>query len=206
VAARAGWTVPALADAFLTGGARFVQLRAKSTPGGALLKMCVDVVAQAHTARAVVVVNDRADLARASGADGVHLGQDDLPPGMARQMLPGDAIVGISTHSIEQVDAASRLPVDYIAVGPIFGTTSKDTGYRAVGITLVREARLLLSKAGLAIPIVAIGGITLSRAASVFEAGASSVAVISDLLSTGNPALRVREYLTLGGAYGGTNH
>ena len=135
-----------------------------------------------------MIVNDRADIARLGGADGVHVGQDDLSPAMARQVLGGEAIVGLSTHSIEQVRAASRLPIDYIAVGPIFGTTSKETGYGGVGTTLVREARALLSEAGLETPIVAIGGITLERAASVIDAGASSVAVISDLLSTGDPA------------------
>lgn len=187
--------MPALADACLAGGARFVQVRAKTMAAGVLLHMCVAVVERAHAAGAAVIVNDRADIARLARADGVHVGQDDLPPAMARQILGDGAIVGFSTHSIEQVRVASRLPVDYIAVGPIFGTTSKETGYSAVGTALVREARKLLSDAGLQTPIVAIGGITLDRAASVIEAGASSVAVISDLLATGDPAARVREYL-----------
>jgi thiamine-phosphate pyrophosphorylase len=190
--------VPALADAFLAGGARFIQIRAKAAPGAAFLEMCEAVVERAHTAGAVVIVNDRADIARFSRADGVHLGQDDLSPAMARQVLGGQAIVGFSTHSIEQVHTASRLPVDYIAVGPIFGTTSKETGYGAVGTRLVSEARAVLTEAGLDTPIIAIGGITLERAATVIEAGASSVAVISDLLSTGDPAARVRDYVTLG--------
>jgi thiamine-phosphate pyrophosphorylase len=197
VAARAGWTAPALADAYLAGGARFIQLRAKTAPGGLFLEMCEAVVARAHAAGAIVIVNDRADLARFARADGVHLGQDDLPPAMARQVLGGEAIVGYSTHTLEQVRVASRLPIDYIAVGPIFGTTSKDTGFDAVGTALVREARAWLSGAGLDTPIVAIGGITLERAPSVVAAGAASVAVISDLLSTGDPAARVREYLKL---------
>jgi thiamine-phosphate pyrophosphorylase len=189
--------VPALADAYLAGGARFIQVRAKIASGGALLKLCEAVAERAHTMGATVIVNDRADIARFAQADGVHLGQDDLPPAMARQVLGGEAIVGYSTHTIEQVRAASRLPIDYIAVGPIFGTTSKDTGFSAVGIELVREARAWLSDAGLDTPIVAIGGITLERAASVIAAGATSVAVISDLLSTGDPAARVREYLKI---------
>jgi thiamine-phosphate pyrophosphorylase len=189
--------VPALADACLEGGARFLQVRAKTSAGGAFLEMCDAVVARAHKAGGTVIVNDRADIARFARADGVHLGQEDLPPAMARQVMGGAAIVGFSTHSIEQVRAASRLPVDYIAVGPIFGTTSKDTGFDAVGTALVREARAFLSAAGLETPIVAIGGITLERAASVIDAGATSVAVISDLLSTGDPAARVREYLKI---------
>jgi thiamine-phosphate pyrophosphorylase len=196
VAARAGWTVPALADAYVSGGARFIQLRAKAAGGRIFLEMCEAVVTRAHAAGGVVIVNDRADIARFARADGVHLGQDDLPPAMARQMVGGEAIIGFSTHTIEQVRAASRMPVDYIAVGPIFGTTSKDTGYPAVGTALVREARTFLSAAGLDTPIVAIGGITLDNAATVLEAGATSVAVISDLLSTGDPAARVRAYLS----------
>ena len=189
--------MPGLADACLSGGARFIQVRAKAAPGGAFLEMCEGVVASARALGAMVIVNDRADIARFARADGVHLGQDDLSPAMARQVLGGDAIVGYSTHTLEQVRAASRLPVDYIAVGPVFGTTSKDTRFGAVGTALVREARALLSDAGLDTPIVAIGGITLERAASVLDAGATSVAVISDLLSTGDPAARVRAYLTL---------
>jgi len=159
--------------------------------------MCEAVVARARDAGAIVIVNDRADIARFARADGVHLGQDDLPPAMARQVLGGGVIVGWSTHTLEQVRAAMRLPVDYIAIGPIFGTTSKETGFSAVGTALVRQARALLSEAGLDTPIVAIGGITLASAASVIEAGATSVAVISDLLSTGDPAARVRAYLSV---------
>jgi thiamine-phosphate pyrophosphorylase len=157
--------------------------------------MCEAVVERARAAGALVIVNDRADIAHFARADGVHLGQDDLSPALARRILGGEALVGLSTHSIEQVQAATRLPVDYIAVGPIFGTTSKETGYGAVGTRLVSEARAALTDAGLDTPIVAIGGITLERAATVIEAGASSVAVISDLLSTGDPAARVRDYL-----------
>jgi thiamine-phosphate pyrophosphorylase len=143
-----------------------------------------------------VIVNDRADIARFSLADGVHVGQDDLEPAMVRQILGGNAMVGVSTHSLEQVRAAARLPIDYIAVGPVFGTASKETGYSAVGTELVSQACAALAEAGLDTPIVAIGGITLERAPSVVAAGASSVAVISDLLATGDPENRVREYLS----------
>ena len=187
----------ALTEACLAGGARFLQVRAKTASGAALLEMCEAVVERAHAAGAVVIVNDRADIARFARADGVHLGQDDLPPAMARQVLGGEAMLGYSTHTLEQVRAAIRLPLDYIAIGPIFGTASKDTGFSAVGTELVRQARALLSEAGLDTPIVAIGGITLERAAAVIEAGAASVAVISDLLSTGDPAARVRAYLSV---------
>lgn len=188
--------MPALADAYLAGGARFIQIRAKHSSSAEFLKICEAVVEQAHAVDAVVIVNDRADIARLAWADGVHVGQDDLEPAMVRQILGGNAFVGFSTHSIEQVRAAARLPIDYIAVGPVFGTSSKETGYSAVGTELVSQARAALTEAGLDTPIVAIGGITLDRAPSVLAAGAASVAVISDLLATGNPEARVREYLS----------
>ena len=192
---RSGWTVPALADAYLAGGARFIQIRSKHAASGPFLGMCEDVVTRAHKAGAMVIVNDRADIAKLSAADGVHVGQDDLDPASVRRILGGAAIVGVSTHSPDQVRAASALAVDYIAVGPIFGTSTKETGYRDVGTTLVSEAARILEHAGCTKPIVAIGGITLERAPAVIRAGAAAVAVISDLLSTGNPEARVKEYL-----------
>ena len=192
---RSGWTVPALADAYLAGGARFIQIRSKHAASGLFLGMCEDVVTRAHKAGAMVVVNDRADIAKLCAADGVHVGQDDLDPASVRRILGGAAIVGVSTHSPDQVRAASALAVDYIAVGPIFGTSTKETGYRAVGTTFVSEAARILEHARCTKPIVAIGGITLERAPAVIRAGAAAVAVISDLLSTGNPEARVKEYL-----------
>lgn len=192
---RSGWTLPALADAYLAGGARFIQIRSKHAASGPFLGMCEDVVARARKAGATVIVNDRADIAKLSAADGVHVGQEDLDPASARRILGGAAIVGISTHSPDQVRAASKMAVDYIAVGPIFGTSTKDTGYRDVGTSFVREAADMLRQAGCTTPIVAIGGMTLERAPDVIRAGAASVAVISDLLSTGHPETRVREYL-----------
>lgn len=154
--------------------------------------MCEGVVAQARKADALVIVNDRADIAKLAGAGGVHVGQDDLDPVSVRRILGTDAVVGMSTHTVAQVREAHMLPVDYIAVGPIFGTATKETGYREVGSRFVSDAALVVRKA---VPIVAIGGITLERAADVIRAGAASVAVISDLLSTGDPEARVREYL-----------
>lgn len=185
----------ALADAYLAGGARFIQIRSKHAAAGAFLGMCEDVVARARTVGAIVIVNDRADIAKLSAADGVHVGQDDLDAASARRILGGAAIIGVSTHSADQVGVAAKVAVDYIAVGPIFGTSTKDTGYRDVGTAFVNEAAGILRLANCAAPIVAIGGITLERAPEVLRAGAASVAVISDLLSTGNPEARVREYL-----------
>jgi thiamine-phosphate pyrophosphorylase len=209
-AARAArWTVPDLARAFMAGGARLLQVRAKSVPSGALLEMCENVVAEARARGVTVVVNDRADIARLSGAAGVHVGQDDLPVAAVRSVLGGHLVVGLSTHSRAQVDAALTEDIDYLAVGPVFGTTSKAGADPAVGLELVRYAEAACAGRGTVgaerarpgharrdrMPIVAIGGITLERARDVIDAGAASVAVISDLLNGGNPERRVREYL-----------
>ena len=147
----------------------------------------------ARDAGATLIVNDRADIARLAAADGVHIGQDDLAAPAVRRIVGGHAIVGLSTHTVEQLERALLEPVSYVAIGPVFGTSTKDTGYAAVGLSLVRDAVARAEPAGL--PLVAIGGITLERAASVIDAGAASVAVISDLLQTGNPAHRVRDFL-----------
>jgi thiamine-phosphate pyrophosphorylase len=191
VAARSGWAPLDLLRAYLDGGATFVQIRAKSLDSGALLDLCDAAVALGRPYNATMIVNDRADVARMARAAGVHVGQDDLPPAHARAVVGSEAIVGCSTHNVEQADAAVREPVSYIAVGPVFGTRTKDTGYAAVGTDLVRA---VVDRAG-PIPVVAIGGITLDTAVSVLEAGAISVAVIGDLLAGGDPAQRVRAYL-----------
>ena len=179
----------ALATALAEGGARIVQVRQKSPGTGALLALCRELVTAARAAGMRVIVNDRADVAVMAGADGVHVGQDDLPAAAVRRIAGSAAIIGLSTHTPAQVDEACVAEVDYIAVGPIFPTTTKDTGYEARGLDLVRYA------AGRGRPVVAIGGITLANAASVLEAGASSVAVISDLLVAADPADRVRHDL-----------
>jgi thiamine-phosphate pyrophosphorylase len=190
-AARAGWRPGDLARAYLEGGARVVQLRAKRLPSGALLALCDQAVEAAAPFGAAIIVNDRPDVAAVSGAAGVHVGQDDLPPADARAMLGTSAIVGLSTHTVPQIESALREPVSYIAVGPVFGTATKDTGYEAVGLELVRTAARLAGP----IPVVAIGGITLERAPAVIGAGASAVAVIGDLLVTGRPRDRVEAWL-----------
>jgi thiamine-phosphate pyrophosphorylase len=190
-AAAAGWAPSDLVRAFIEGGARLIQLRAKQLPSGALLDLAERIVRIAEPAGARIIVNDRADVASIAGAGGVHVGQDDLPPRAARAIAGPAAIVGFSTHSIEQVRAAATEPVSYIAVGPVFGTQTKDTGYDAVGLELVAAAR----DASRGIPIVAIGGITLAAAPGVIAAGAACVAVVSDLLVGEDPAARVRAYL-----------
>jgi len=125
-----------------------------------------------------------------SGAAGVHVGQDDLAPSAARRLLGPAAIVGYSTHTSAQIEAASIEPVTYVAVGPVFGTHTKATGYEPVGLELVAEAARLSR----GLPVVAIGGITLDTAAEVLAAGASAVAVISDLFAGGDPRARVAAY------------
>jgi thiamine-phosphate pyrophosphorylase len=192
VASKAGWQPLDLARAYLDGGARLLQLRAKDLPFGPFLDLSDALVALADEYEAGIIVNDRIDVARLSRAEGVHVGQEDLPPATARDQLGPAAIVGCSTHSAAQLEAARREPVSYIAVGPVFGTSTKVTGYEAVGLDLVAAAVRIADP----IPIVAIGGVTLANAASAVEAGASAVAVISDLL-VGDPVERVKAYLRI---------
>jgi thiamine-phosphate pyrophosphorylase len=191
VAARFGWAPLDLLRAYLDAGATFMQIRAKQFESGPLLDLCDLAVSLGRRYDARIVVNDRADIACMAGAAGVHVGQDDLPPVQVRAVVGPDALVGYSTHSVAQADAALREPVSYIAVGPVFGTRTKATGYDAVGTALVGA---IAARAG-TIPVVAIGGITLDTAVAVLDAGATSVAVIGDLLAGGDPVARVRAYL-----------
>lgn len=191
VAAHATWAPPDLARAYLDGGARLLQLRAKRLPSAPFLDLCDELVRMTSPYRASIIVNDRADLAVMARAAGVHVGQEDLAPIHARRLVGPTGIVGYSTHTVQQIEAAIREPINYLAVGPVFGTATKDTGYSAVGLALVSTAVRLAG----AIPVVAIGGITLETAPSVLEAGATSVAVIGDLLMHGNPQGRVAAYL-----------
>jgi len=198
LAAARGWNVHALARAYLEGGARLLQVRAKSVGGAEYLALCDEVLPAARAVGATVIVNDRADIAAMAGADGVHVGQEDLAPREVRAAFPGIRLVGLSTHTPAQIDAAAPQSIDYLAVGPVFPTGTKDTGYGEVGLELVRHARQVVAAGaggGEPRPVVAIGGITLERAPAVLEAGATSVAVISDLLATGDPAARVQAYL-----------
>jgi thiamine-phosphate pyrophosphorylase len=138
-------------------------------------------------------VNDRADLAVASHAAGVHVGHDDLPPESVRRVTGPDLLVGVSTHTAGQVAEAVRQPISYLAIGPVFATATKATGYDAVGCGAVEQAAVAARANGL--PVVAIGGITLETAARVMTAGAAAVAVIGDLL-VGDPEVRARQYLS----------
>ena len=191
MAVRAGWTPIDLARAFLDGGATVIQLRAKQLHSAAFLELADGIVGLARPYHATIIVNDRADIALLSAAAGVHVGQDDLPPAAARRLLGERAVVGFSTHSVAQIERAVREPVTYIAIGPVFGTTSKETGYEAVGLELVGAAARLADKT----PVVAIGGITVDNAQSVIAAGASAVAVMGDLLVGNDPSGRARAFV-----------
>jgi thiamine-phosphate pyrophosphorylase len=189
VCAARGCDPMALAAACLAGGARVFQLRCKRDSSAAFLALADRLVQLARERDATVIINDRPDIARLSGAAGVHVGQEDLLVTDVHRVAGADAIVGLSTHDATQIDAALAGQATYIAVGPIFGTTTKDTGYDARGLELVRYA------AGRGKPVVAIGGITLDRAARVVDAGATGIAVISGLLTGGDPEHQTRRFI-----------
>ncbi len=170
-------SVGSAVSALAAGGARIVQIRAKDAADRRFLELAREALSAARECGALLVVNDRPDSAKIVAADGVHLGDDDLPPAAARRLLGPNAIVGISTHDVEQLETAAVAPVDYVAVGPIYQTHTKARPDPVVGLDLVRQARQLL-----AVPLVAIGGITRESAAAIVAAGADGVAVISDLL------------------------
>jgi len=190
VCARLGRDPLDLGRAVLRAGVRLLQLRVKAEEDARFLELAEALAREAHARGARLVVNDRADVARLAGADGVHVGQTDLPVEAVRRILEGEAIVGLSTHDRAQVDAALAGAATYIAVGPIFATGTKETGCEPQGLDLVRYA------AGRGKPVAAIGGITLDRAPATLAAGASCLAVIGDLAAAADPEARARAYLT----------
>lgn len=161
------------------GGATFVQLREKHLSPREFYFEAQEALRVARARGLRLIINDRVDIALALGADGVHLGQDDLAPEAARRILGEEAIIGFSTHNLEQASQAARLPVDYIAIGPIFNTSSKENPDPAVGLDGLARVRAVTG----AIPLVAIGGMTIDRAANVLDTGADAVACISTLLA-----------------------
>jgi thiamine-phosphate pyrophosphorylase len=174
------------AAAMLEGGARILQIRHKGLWSGRVFADARGVATLCRRAGATLIVNDRADIAKLLGA-GVHLGQDDLAPTDARGLLGDGALIGYSSHHAAQLREAAAEPVDYVALGPIFGTSSKQNPDPAVGIDELRRCRALAGK-----PLVGIGGITRENARAVFEAGADAVAVIADLLPARATAAGVR--------------
>ena len=171
----------------VAGGARLIQLRDKDASAKEILQAAIACLKVTGVAGATLIINDRVDVALTSNADGVHLGQEDLGVEEAREILGDDKIIGISTHTIEQFLAAMETSANYIAVGPVYPTGSKENAAPVVGLDLLREARKISDR-----PIVAIGGITPERAPGVIAAGADSVAVISSLY----PYTEIRDFTT----------
>jgi len=174
------------AAAMLEGGARILQIRHKGLWSGKVFEDAREVATLCRQAGAALIVNDRADIAKLLGA-GLHVGQDDLSPADARALLGDGATIGYSSHHAAQLRDAAAEPVDYIALGPIFSTSSKQSPDPAVGIDELRRCRALVEK-----PLVGIGGITRENARAVFDAGADAVAVIADLLPASATAADVR--------------
>jgi thiamine-phosphate pyrophosphorylase len=190
-AARHGVEPANAAAQILEAGAKILQFRHKGFFSRDAFAMLERIAALCREAGALLIVNDRADIARLVGA-GVHLGQEDLPPSAVRSIV-GDAPIGFSTHNEAQMRAAAAEPADYLAFGPIFGTSSKANPDPVVGLEELRRLRALANR-----PLVAIGGITRANARSVLEAGADSVAVIGDLFpDDGNLRARAAEWIEL---------
>jgi len=178
-----------LLDAVLAGGCRLVQLRDKSMPLDDLYPTACALRRRCREAGCLFIVNDRVDLALALEADGVHVGQDDLPAREARRLLRPDMILGVSTHDENQARRARNDGADYVAVGSMFPTGTKP-GFRLVGPDLVRRVRPEIR-----VPLVAIGGITVDNVAEVIRAGADAVAVISAVCAAPDPAAAARRFL-----------
>jgi thiamine-phosphate diphosphorylase len=190
-AAARGRDLGTLLEATLAGGCRLVQLREKEWPSGRLLPLAERLRERCQQAGATFIVNDRVDLALAVDADGVHLGQDDLPPAAARPLLRHGMILGLSTHSVEQARAAQAAGGDYVAVGSMFPTGTKPD-FELVGPELVTKLRPEIR-----VPLIAIGGITLDNVAQVVRAGADGVAVISAVCGAPDPQAATRRFLAL---------
>jgi thiamine-phosphate pyrophosphorylase len=178
-------------DAAVAGGCRMVQLREKAWPSGRVLPLARRVRARCAAAGVTFVVNDRVDLALAVDADGVHLGQDDLPPAVARPLLRPGMRMGLSTHSVEQARAAQAAGADYIAVGSMFPTATKPD-FQLVGPGLIRKLR-----AEIHVPLVGIGGISHANVQDVIRAGADGVAVISAVAAADDPRAATERFLAL---------
>ena len=157
-------------------GARLIQLREKELEAREFYGEAAAAISVARRQGVRIIINDRVDIARALKADGVHLGQDDLPPAAARQILGNESIIGVSTHNLEQVQLAAEMPVDYVALGPIFPTDTKQSSNSPVGIAAISKARALLGT----IPLVVIGGITEANGRQLLDAGSTALAVITN--------------------------
>ena len=167
------------AKRLIDGGARFIQLREKMGSSREFFDAAVQTIEYANEHHVSIIINDRVDIAIAVNAAGVHLGQDDMPPEKARALLGDKAIIGYSTHTLEQAQHAATLPINYIAFGPVFATKTKVDPDAVVGLDGVRRVREAIGD----IPLVAIGGIDIDNAEGVLSAGADSVAMISAIIA-----------------------
>lgn len=175
----------------LDGGAKIVQLRVKTMPPVDFLTLARAARAQTRATGCQLIVNDRIDIALACDADGVHLGQEDLPLAVGRKLM-GRKIIGVSTHDIEQAKEAEQNGADYIGFGPMFGSTTKNTGYQARGVEMLKKICAAVN-----IPIVAIGGINEQNVQSVWQAGADSAAIISDILGASDITPKTKRIIGL---------
>lgn len=173
------------------GGASMIQLRDKVAGPGQLLPEARQIARLCRERGVCFIVNDRLDLALAADADGVHLGQDDLPPQAARRLLGPDKILGVSTHSLEQALDAAEQGADYLGIGPIFATGTKATGYEPRGCEIIRQLRSRID-----LPLIAIGGITLNNVGEVITAGATGAAVISAIVGAADIAAATAAFAT----------
>jgi thiamine-phosphate pyrophosphorylase len=180
------------AEKLAAAGVRLLQYRNKRASARELFECSKRLSSLLIPQGVTFVVNDRADVAAAAEASGVHVGQEDLGAEAARSVIGAQKLLGVSTHNLDQFKDAAAASADYVAVGPVFSTLTKANPDPVVGIELIRRIRPLTDK-----PIVAIGGITLERAAEVIQAGADSVAVISDILLAPDPGERARQYIEL---------
>jgi thiamine-phosphate pyrophosphorylase len=191
----------ALAEALARSGVELIQYRNKTATSRQLFEVSRQLSEILRPRGVRFIVNDRPDVALLAGAGGVHVGQEDLGVEAARSIgnsaRSKDWWVGVSTHTLEQVTAADRTSAEYVAFGPIFPTTTKQNPDAVVGCELLERARQLTSK-----PLVAIGGITLQRAAEVYRAGADSLAVVRDLICAPDPGARVKEFLEIAASSG----
>lgn len=182
----------ACAGQLVDAGVRLLQYRNKGASSRQLLESSQRLSGELRPRAVTFVVNDRSDVAALAGASGVHVGQEDLSVEDARAVVGRNRLVGVSTHNRAQFEQAAASSADYIAVGPIFSTSSKANADPVVGTEFIREVRPLTDK-----PIVAIGGITLERAREVVRAGADSVAVISDILRAPDPGQQARQFIRI---------
>ena len=174
------------------GGATLVQLREKFLSPLEFYREAEAAVRIARTRGMRIVINDRVDIALALKADGVHLGQEDMPPDAARRVLGPDAIIGFSIHNLKQARLAAEMPIDYIAIGPVFATSTKQASDAPVGLEGLRLARQAVG----AHSLVAIGGITLENSVDVFASGANAIALIRDIwIPAGQAATQTQRLL-----------